>query len=100
MGTIQHEVVIATTFSREEASFISLWIKEKQYQNMFVITPERINGHITIFCGPDGSKEGWDESGLGDKIRKEFKEKLDPAYWHWIEVGYGEINYEIIDTDR
>lgn len=38
---------------------------------------------------PDGSKEGWVTSDLGDALRQELMEIADEVYADAVEIGYG-----------
>lgn len=54
-----------------------------------------VNGYYTFLVPPDGSKEGWDESGVGDGRRAEFIEGLKQFdYLDWVEVQYGDDDME------
>lgn len=53
------------------------------------------NGYSSFFIGPDGSKEGWDTSNLGDEFREAVIEYLrnahaDGLYSDWAEVRFGD----------
>lgn len=53
-----------------------------------------VNGYTSFFISPDGSKEGWDTSQLGDTAREAFTEWLqeqrkDGKYLDWVEVRFG-----------
>ena len=68
------------------------------------IVESKINGYVSFFIAPDGSKEGWDASDLGDSRRKEFidwsknvdieGEKDGDTYFKYAEVMYGDDNGE------
>lgn len=53
----------------------------------------RINGYQSFMVAPDGSKEGWEESGRGDLARAEFivwvNKSSPPGYLDWFLVEYG-----------
>jgi hypothetical protein len=61
-----------------------------------------VNGYMTFAIGPDGSKEGWDESDDGNQRREEFKEFLHAHYKDeegffkvkWVEIQYADDNYQ------
>lgn len=47
----------------------------EEYQPLVVgPIPAMINGYVTYFFAPDGSKEGWPESDAGDEYRDRFVE--------------------------
>ena len=61
------------------------------------VVSDNINGHSSFFIAPDGSKEGWPESELGNERRAEFVQWLnDQSYgdgsnrFAWVEVQYGD----------
>lgn len=67
-----------------------------------------INGYTSFMIGPDGSKEGWEPSNVGDLKRDAFCAWLDEqAYedgsscFQWAEVQYGDDNDDnrVLRTD-
>lgn len=56
------------------------------------ISPAHVNGEMSFFIPPDGSKEGWAESREGDKRRDTFVEWLKASGRTdcWVEVCFGE----------
>lgn len=73
-----------------------------------VMTP--INGVYSFMVSPDGSKEGWDHSDLGDEARAEFVTWLKAQRFSdgssslkWVEVQYGDDEWQtkiIHDSDE
>ena len=60
-----------------------------------------INNFFSFFIAPDGSKEGYDASDDGDKIRKLIIELIEKSKnadgynpFRYAEVCYGDDNYE------
>ena len=58
-----------------------------------------INGYTTFLIAPDGSKEGWDESNEGDKLRDLFVDYINSQAYEdgssslkYAELFYGEDN--------
>lgn len=49
------------------------------------------NGYQTFLIPPDGSKEGWDPSNIGDEERKRLKTfmRKNHPYVDWTEITYG-----------
>lgn len=104
MGTFQHHAIVLTT--------------DEEYITPVLETAQRIfgprvsapissgwNGYVSIFIAPDGSKEGWTESNYGDQRRAEFKawlrnESNYEGYHSWVEIGYGELGYEIVSSNQ
>lgn len=71
MGYIAHHAIIVTSWNSEligkahvEASRI--------FPVVSPILPSGINGYRSFFIPPDGSKENWAESNLGDKRRNHY----------------------------
>jgi hypothetical protein len=60
------------------------------------------NSYVSFFIGPDGAKEGSDESVQRDSRREELKKWL-PDSLQWVEVQYGDDDRQtkiIADSDR
>jgi hypothetical protein len=60
------------------------------------IAETKLNGYSTFAVVPDGPKEGWTESQLGDERRTQIVEYLDTFKFSdgsspisWVEVQYG-----------
>lgn len=74
------------------------------------IIRSRVNGHQSFFVAPDGSKEGWDDSEIGDIDRARFITYLRTFEYEdgstplsWVEVQYGDDNLEtaiVTDSDE
>ena len=59
------------------------------------ITPEVTNGYRSFLIPPDGSKEGWSTSDLGDKARDKFINWLSSNksnYCQYAEVNFADEN--------
>ena len=96
MGTIQHNVVIATTWDENLYNKAIKWL-DKNAKGSYTTYASNVNGYQTIFVGPDGSKEGWASSDEADKLRDEFISFIDhERFWDWLEVGYGELGQSIL----
>lgn len=72
MGYIRHHSIAVSSYSKEliesahkKASEIFKGLETEIKQSDF-------NKYFAFFVIPDGSKEGWDESDLGDKKREVF----------------------------
>jgi hypothetical protein len=105
MGIEQHHAVLASTWDPKSAARLQTYVREKK---LLVTTREApINGIVTFVLHPDGSKDGWDESDKGDRVRAELIEFLrtDGRYedggspWMWVEVTRGERGSEIENTN-
>jgi hypothetical protein len=88
MGTMQHNAIIATGMDEriDEAYKFAMQLGAE----VLITSVPVINGYKTLVLPPDGSKEGWDESELGDARRAKLREYLDKHYFHWVEVRFGE----------
>lgn len=63
------------------------------------VTPPAMNGEMSFFIAPDGSKEGWPESALSDRARSEFITFLRSKVYEdgstslkWVEVQFADEN--------
>ena len=103
MGWIVHEAVIVTSFDEKA---INLAHKEalrifNGYVTELIRSP--VNTWWSFLIPPDGSKEGWDASHLGDARRDEFRRwVLAQAFEDGsnlldvVAVAYGELDRAII----
>lgn len=100
MGTIHHHAIIASTWKEEQADEAAEFLQNAEIQHARLRSSW--NATHTFFLPPDGSKEGWPESDIGDAKRQAFIAYLeDQRYedgvscWDWIEVTYGELGQYI-----
>jgi len=128
MGVINHNAIIATTYSKDNLDKVVEWVKElkidkditgRDPKSLFVFGSGISNDYHTVVLLPDGSKEGWPSSVLGDSLREQFIKFLDSfadygdeeeedhpsspkdglygvSCWDWVEVGYGEFGQKIL----
>jgi len=91
MGYMRHHTIVVTSWSKDaitqahyRAKSIFPWVSP--------ISPVVVNGYRSFFVPPDGSKEGWEPSKVGDKGRDEFIEWLEQVsdYCRWVEVQFGD----------
>lgn len=83
MGYMKHDVVFAVLWRAEDAAKVRQWVEALPLFNhalgdvdvkpLFAFLPGIMNGYTTVVMGPDGSKEGWEHSKIGDGVRAEFK---------------------------
>lgn len=100
MGLIQHHAVVATTWSKEDVDRLRKWIAGRGAEDSYAFAEAMTNGYTTIVLTPDGSKEGWETSDVGDKERAAFIEELKKSgYWEFVEVGYGETGASVVSTN-
>jgi len=111
MGYIKHQAVIAVVpgYGKNTLDFDELRTALGASGASLLAGPVEglVNGYATYFLGPDGSKEGWSDSGLGDQARAEFVAYIrDHAeYADIVEVTFGgdfgiECGPEVIDYSR
>ena len=99
MGYQAHHTIVVTGYgsSVEEAHAKAVEIgaqySEEGWTGNFAalvspIIDGQTNGQRSFFIAPDGSKEGWETSDLGDHFRDEFIEWLRSpnVYVSWVEV--------------
>lgn len=93
MGYIVHDAIIVTAWNEkhlrpaiEKARELGLPTSE--------VAVSVMNGYVSFLIAPDGSKEGWADSNLGDAARNMWKvwavdaQKLD-IWFDWCHVRYG-----------
>lgn len=85
-------------FNQEEEAFGDPW------DVVSPILTSPVNGVRSFFVAPDGSKEGWDTSDIGDARRAEFVRWLEAQRYedcssplNWVEVQYGDDEHETRD---
>ena len=96
MGTIVHHAIVITSWKNEALDDLVQFASDA---GAVVIGPssESVNGYRTVTVCPDGSKEGWADSNLGDATRAKIKEWLrakrydddESSALEWVEVAYG-----------
>lgn len=95
MGYIKHHAIVVTSWKSEA---IEEAVEKAAGLSLQVLGPSDpvVNGYRSILVCPDGSKEGWDESDLGDKRRAAFKTWLMSTRYddgsgplEWAEIAYG-----------
>ena len=104
MGTINHNCVVATTWKTEAFDEVKMFIlADSEMNGMCVFSTGLINGYSTIFCGPDGSEEGWPASDKADTIREKLITKIETynyedgsSPWDWVEIGWGEYGQMVL----
>lgn len=109
MGTMNHDSIIATTWNKAAFDKLQKWIENcpKKWQKLFTANLQCFaNSYYTVVITPDGSKEGWDESNLGDVIRERFLKRLEKdeyedgsSPWEFVEVSFGEYGASIKSTN-
>lgn len=97
MGYDRHHGIIVTTFKKDYIEDAHREAERIFSTPVSEVCPESINGWLSFFVPPDGSKEGWDESDKGDHERDVFVAWLEGQRYEdgssrfaWIEVQYGD----------
>lgn len=107
MGFMKHDSIIITCFSKEliEKAYnksISIFSQN----NVSDIMVSNINEYYSFFIPPDGSKEGWPESDLGDHKRKiiinwlnkqRYEDGSTPYSWVCVQYGSDDKKTKIIN---
>lgn len=97
MGYIRHDTMIATVPDRVDLDTGRLRDRIREaagdrFVNLLAgPTWSTTNGYKTLFLAPDGSKEGWDDSEMGDVVRLVFADHVLEAYpdADIVQVSYG-----------
>jgi len=109
MGYMRHHAIVVSSWSGEDTRKA-----HKHAMDIFPLVSEilttNINGYHSFFIPTDGSKEGWDESDLGDDRRDSFIKWINSQRYEdgsssldWVEVQYGDDNKQTIivrDSDH
>jgi hypothetical protein len=110
MGYMKHEAVIVTTwFGRDEPmpDMDAFRASIPEPFRPLVVGPvlSVTNGYYTYALLPDGSKEGWDDSDIGDAVREAFLDLFPERYSDgssrhcWVHVAFGrDHRCEVGDT--
>jgi hypothetical protein len=93
VGYVKHSAIIVTGKdlaivgrARSVASVLQLVVTD--------VVADSVNGYHSFLVAPDGSKEGWIDSDLGDQRRDQFVEWIrvlpdTEGHLDWIDVEYG-----------
>lgn len=95
MGYIRHNAIVITTWN--EANIVAAADKAEEIGlQVLGPAPSVMNGYRSLMICPDGSKEGWVDSDIGDSKRLEFRDWLDAqryddgsSNFEWAEIAYG-----------
>lgn len=105
MGAENNNAVLATTWNDKAVARIKEWIDAQpaEWRSLFAVVAAISNGKTTVVLCPDGSKEGWETSDVGDDLRRRFIAELagddyedGSSPWEWVEIGYGEYGQKIL----
>ena len=99
MGYMRHHAIVVSSW--DGALIVKARAKaEKAFSGVTEVskvTSGAINGYRSFFVAPDGSKEGWGDSDLGDEARDSFilwlRQQVETdgsSCIKWIEVQFGD----------
>jgi hypothetical protein len=81
MGYIRHHAIVVTSSDESELAVVHRKAKEIFGDDFACevteMTRPKTNGQCSFLVAPDGSKEGWGTSAMGDADREEFTSFLD-----------------------
>lgn len=105
MGYMRHHAIIVTSWDDTKLKLAHIKALELFSTQVSIIVPSPINGYTSFFIAPDGSKEGWEDSNIGDRKRSEFiayvenRDRYDFSSLSYCEVYYGddEGNCQIVE---
>jgi hypothetical protein len=89
MGYIRHHAIVVTG-SGNEIQQAHEKAKEIFEHLVSEIVNSEMNSYKSFFVAPDGSKEFWEESNIGDKNRAEFVKYLKIEDIAFCELFYGD----------
>lgn len=72
MGYIRHHAIIVTSWDGKALEKAHCEAGLIFGENVSNIVHADLNGYDSFFIGPDGSKESWEDSNIGDKNRETF----------------------------
>ena len=96
MGYMRHNAIVVTSWS--EVSIVAAAQKANEL-GLQVLGPSDsvINGYCSLLICPDGSKESWLDSNVGEDRREAFRAWLDGQKYddgstnlEWVEIAYGD----------
>lgn len=92
MGYIRHHGIAITGWKDEHIKQAHKVALKVFGDNVTEILSEQTNGYKSFFIGPDGSKEGWDESDSNDEKRAIFITWVSNSklYVKYCEFFYGD----------
>ncbi len=103
MGYYNHHAVIVIGWNEKQVSAARRRAKKIGLGVSSIVKTEF--GDSSFLIGPDGSKEGWDDSDRGDERREEFRDYMATLCedgccpLRWCEVELPEDRYARVITD-
>lgn len=97
MGYIAHHAILVTGMPKDVDKIQTKAVEIFGADQVSLLVASSINNYVSFFVAPDGSKEGWDESDIGDQRRDAFVKYLTQSndchgpFCYWVEVFYDEF---------
>lgn len=96
MGYLKHHAIVVTSWNKNHLYFAFHKACEIfSSKNISNVVGPLINGQSSFMIAPDGSKEGWEESDIGDVLRKRFMDwagnigQEESPFFDAVEVCFG-----------
>lgn len=96
MGYMRHHAIVVSSWDKDLIAKAHK-IAVESFPHVSEIVPHAMNGGGSFLVPPDGSKEGWPESLLGDDRRAAFVRWMDSQRYddgstslRWVEVMYAD----------
>lgn len=101
MGWIRHHGIVVTCWDEKRIKKARAEAVKEFGDQVSEIVRSPVNCYLTFLIAPDGSKEGWTESDMGDARRTRFKEFLRTTpelYAEWLEYSHDVDNGSAVIT--
>ena len=109
MGHMRHHVIVVTSWKDDAIQSAHGAARFIFNGNVTQITNPVVNGFRSFMVAPDGSKEGWEESNVGDSSRNQFVNHLktfchedgsSPLSWAEMQFGDDDGENKLLRTDE
>lgn len=106
MGYIRHHSIVITSWNKSLLGIVHEKAKQIFETGVSEIVKSKVNEFDSFFIAPDGSKEGWAESNIGNKNRADIIAFIEAQKYEdggnsirFAELYYGddELESEIIN---
>ena len=87
MGYMKHNAIVVTSWNEDHIQKAHE-LASSIFPQVSDITPETMNRYRSFFIPPDGSKEGWKDSDVGDDRREQFMRALSTEQFKHSECGF------------
>lgn len=98
MGTIQHRIIVVVGFSEKDVKEVHKIADRLFERTISEVLVSPVNNYFSFYIPPDGSKEGWTDSGDDDEKRKLFLREIDKRRYEdgsnglkAVEVAFGDF---------